>query len=266
MRLDHVAFYVEDIDKCAEFLVKHYNGKKSETTGNPVTGQTQCMVSFDKGMRIELMHKDDICKKTMTMHPGLGYHHCAISVGSDENYEKTIQGLTDDGYIFLTGPRVNSFGGKEGIVLGEGGNLTIQTSPGRDGDEYNFNHVGFFVEDNKEFAKFYFDYFGAEDTGCSKVNPRTGQDNYMVKFDNGSIELMTCPNMIPRPHNIYNRLGFAHVAIQTDSEEQYDAVITRFLNDRYQCLQGPRVDSKGNKQAILLCPGKIAIQLLCKKD
>ena len=266
MRLDHVAFYVEDIDKCADFFIKHYKAKRTKASGNGITSQSQCMIRFDKGAEIELMHKPEINEKTMTMHPGLGYHHCAINVGSDENYEKTLEGLMDDGYIFLTGPRVNSFGMKEGIVLGEGGNLTIQTAPAMDDDpDYFFNHVGFFVKDNKEVAKFFIDYFGGKDNGCSKVNRKTGQDNYMVGFENCDIELMTCPNMIPEPDNKYEKLGFAHVAIETDSEEQYDEVIARFLNNRYQALQGPRVDSMGCKQAILRCPGNIAVQLICKR-
>ena len=225
------------------------------------------MVSFDEGADIELMYKPSINEPTLQMHPGLGYHHTAISVGSDENYEKTIEGLMDDGYIFLTGPRVNSFGGKEGIVLGEGGNLTIQTSPGQPGHEGSFlNHVGFFVKDNKEEAKWWCEFLDGKDNGCSKINRKTGQDNYMIGYEQADVELMTCPNMIPEIDHRYEKLGFAHIAFTCDSEKQYDDMVANILNHRYQALQGPRVNSGGVKECIIKTPSNIAVQLICPKE
>lgn len=259
MKLVYTSFYVEDIDKSADWFVKFYRAEKSpvETCGEV----KKCVIKFDKGAEVHLYSDPAITEKTEQTHPGLGYHHVAINVGGDEIYEKLIKDLADAGYKFLTGPRINSFGGKEGIVIGEGGNLTIQTTPGRkdseDGKVYA-NHIGFFVDDNKEFAKFYVRYFNAADNGCSPVNPKTGQDNYMVGFENGvSVELMTCPDMLPEPEDRYKKLGYREMGVVCNSAAEYAEKLKMLQEDGYGFLTAPT-----EKNAVILTPGNIAINMI----
>lgn len=261
MKLVYVSFYVEDVDKAADWLVKFYKGEKSPVCNDD--GCEKCMVTFSNGAGIQLIRNPAITEKTVQRHPGLGYHHIAINVGSDARYEQLIKDLSDSGYSFLTGPRINSFGTKEGIVIGEGGNLTIQTAPSRgsragDGDPSVLNHVGFFVSDNKEFAKFFVRYLNASDDGCSPVNPKTGQDNYMVGFENGvSVELMTCPDMIPEPEDRYKKLGFRSLAIVCKNAAEFDEKTKALLQDGFDFLVRP-----AGGQAVVLAPGNIAVQLI----
>jgi len=81
----------------------------------------------------------------------------------------------------------------------------------------------------------------------------------MVGFENGvSVELMTCPNMIPEPEDRYKKLGFCNLGIVCGSAAEYNEKIKMLQQDGCEFLSAPT-----DKNAIVLTSGNIAVNLIC---
>ena len=57
MKIEHIAMYVNELEKARDFFVKYLGGKSNDGYHNPNTDFRSFFISFDDGARIELMNK-----------------------------------------------------------------------------------------------------------------------------------------------------------------------------------------------------------------
>ncbi len=121
MKIEHVAMYVNDLEKTREFFEKYFNGRSNTMYHNPKTDFRSYFISFEDGARLEIMNKpgmiDDPKALTRT-----GFIHLSISVGSKEAVDELTARLKQDGYEVLSGPRTTGDGYYESCVAGIEGN------------------------------------------------------------------------------------------------------------------------------------------------
>ena len=60
MRIEHVAMYVNDLEKTREFFVKYFNAKSNDGYHNIKTDFRSYFLSFDDGARLEIMNKPNM--------------------------------------------------------------------------------------------------------------------------------------------------------------------------------------------------------------
>ena len=121
MKIEHVAMYVEDLEKAREFFVKYLGGKSNSIYHNKKTDFRSYFISFEDGTRLEIMNKpqmEDAGKGISRT----GYIHLAFSVGSKEKVDELTEILKNDGYEVLSGPRTTGDGYYESCILGIEGN------------------------------------------------------------------------------------------------------------------------------------------------
>lgn len=127
MKIEHVAMYVNDLEKAKEFFTIYFKGEANDGYHNKKTGFQSYFLTFDDGCRIELMKKPvmDDPLKTLTR---TGLIHLAFSLGSKENVDQLTRQLKEDGYEVINGPRTTGDGYYESCIIGLEGNqieLTI---------------------------------------------------------------------------------------------------------------------------------------------
>ena len=122
MRIEHVALYVNDLEKAKEFFVNYLGGISNDGYRNLNTGFRSYFISFDDGSRLELMNKpvmtDADNKSSRT-----GYAHIAFSLGSKDAVDDLTGRLRADGYGVISGPRTTGDGYYESCVIAIEGNL-----------------------------------------------------------------------------------------------------------------------------------------------
>ena len=57
MQIEHVAMYVEDLEKTKDFFIKYFDAKAGERYYNQQTEFQSYFLSFDDGARLEIMQK-----------------------------------------------------------------------------------------------------------------------------------------------------------------------------------------------------------------
>lgn len=122
MRIEHVAMYVNDLERAKEFFCRYFDAKSNEGYHNPKTHFRSYFLTFDDGARLEIMHKPQI-KAAEKAPDRTGYIHLAFSVGSQENVDSLTALMKADGYEVLSGPRTTGDGYYESCVAGFEGNL-----------------------------------------------------------------------------------------------------------------------------------------------
>lgn len=124
MKIEHIAFWVEDLDKAKDFYLTYFDMIASERYHNPVKKFTSYFLSFKEGgARIELMHRPDIIATTGQRGLMTGITHLAISVGSKEQVDLLTERLRADGFTITGEPRTTGDGYYESVVLDTEGNL-----------------------------------------------------------------------------------------------------------------------------------------------
>lgn len=133
MKIEHVAIWVQDIDKVCEFYRKYFGGVVHPIYHNPVKQFTSRFVTFGDGARLEIMHRPDIDVGTNvwpvtspTFHvehsEHLGFAHLSFSVGSKEEVDRLTRQMSDDGIQMIGEPRTTGDGYYESVVLDPEGN------------------------------------------------------------------------------------------------------------------------------------------------
>lgn len=121
MRIEHIAMYVNDLEKAKDFFVKYFNATSNDGYHNKTTNFRSYFLSFDDGARLEIMNKpqmEDI-EKTLAY---TGYIHIAFSLGSRENVDELTEKMKQDGYNVISGPRTTGDGYYESCIIGIEGN------------------------------------------------------------------------------------------------------------------------------------------------
>ena len=116
MQIEHVAMYVEDLEKTKDFFIKYFGANAGERYYNPKTELQSYFLSFDDGARLEIMQKPRVSNVRKEL-ARTGYIHIAFSVGSREKVDELTRRLQEDGYIVVSGPRLTGDGYYESCVL-----------------------------------------------------------------------------------------------------------------------------------------------------
>lgn len=117
MHIEHIAMYVNDLEKAREFFVKYFNAKSNEGYHNTKTDFRSYFLSFDNGARLEIMNKPNMSddKKQLVK---TGYIHIAFSLGNKEAVNELTDRLISDGYSVVSGPRTTGDGYYESCIIG----------------------------------------------------------------------------------------------------------------------------------------------------
>lgn len=127
MKIEHVAMYVNDLEKARDFFIKYFNASTNDGYHNKTTNFRSYFLTFDDGARLELMYRSDM----QDIEKGIrrtGFVHIAFSVGSKEKVDELTQILKNDGYEILSGPRTTGDGYYESCIVGIEGNQIEITS------------------------------------------------------------------------------------------------------------------------------------------
>lgn len=123
MRIDHLAIWVDDIEKMRDFYLQYFDITSGEKYFNPLKNYTSYFLTFNEGdCRIELMHRPDIDNFTGKRAFNKGLAHFSISVGSKEKVNMLTERFSNDGYTIASEPRTTGDGYYESAVLDPEGN------------------------------------------------------------------------------------------------------------------------------------------------
>ena len=121
MRIEHIAMYVNDLEKTKEFFVKYFNAISNEGYHNKITDFRSYFLSFDDGVRLEIMNKPHMLDDEKGLNR-TGFIHIAFSLGSKEAVDILTERMKNDGYNVISGPRITGDGYYESCIIGIEGN------------------------------------------------------------------------------------------------------------------------------------------------
>ncbi len=125
MKIEHVAMYVNDLQKAKLFFEKYLSAKSNEGYHNVKTDFRSYFLSFDDGARLEIMNKPIMADLDKDLNR-TGFIHVAFSVGSKEKVDSLTSELKKDGYEVVSGPRTTGDGYYEScVVVFEGNQIEI---------------------------------------------------------------------------------------------------------------------------------------------
>lgn len=122
MRIDHIAIWVEDLEKMKEFYINYFSMKCGEIYINEKKQFSSYFLSFDNCSRIELMHRPDILKSSDSNSISIGLTHIAISLGSRKSVDLLTEIVRKDGWTISGEPRITGDGFYESVILDPEGN------------------------------------------------------------------------------------------------------------------------------------------------
>lgn len=125
MKIDHIAIWVDDIEKMRKFYLTYFDVTCNPLYYNPVRKYSSYFLTFDGGSsRIELMNQENnidecISKRGFTK----GWAHLALTVGSKDKVNLITERFRKDGYTIQSEPRTTGDGYYESAILDPEGNL-----------------------------------------------------------------------------------------------------------------------------------------------
>ena len=115
MKVDHIALYVNDLEKMKAFYEKYFHARANQMYHNPKTGLKTYFLTFDNGCRIEIMTKENLNEISKELN-NIGYIHLAIQVESREKVDELTKQLENDGYKIISMPRTSGDGYYESCI------------------------------------------------------------------------------------------------------------------------------------------------------
>ena len=122
MTVEHIAMYVNDLEKAKDFFLCFLGGTSNDGYHNPKTGFRSYFISFDGGARLELMSRPDMRDDEKSPYR-TGYAHVAFSLGSREQVDELTERIKAAGYEVMSGPRTTGDGYYESCIIAIEGNL-----------------------------------------------------------------------------------------------------------------------------------------------
>ena len=116
MKIEHIAMYVNDLERAKDFFVKYFNAKSNDGYHNKKTDFRSYFLTFDDGARLEIMNKPEMSDLSKDL-ARTGYVHIAFSVGSKEKVDALTAELKADGYEVISGPRTTGDGYYESCIV-----------------------------------------------------------------------------------------------------------------------------------------------------
>lgn len=121
MFIEHIAMYVNDLEKARDFFVKYFGAVSNEGYHNPRTNFRSYFLSFHHGARLEIMNKPQLSDAEKSLNQ-TGYIHIAFSLGSKEAVDALTERMKVDGWEVISGPRTTGDGYYESCIVGIEGN------------------------------------------------------------------------------------------------------------------------------------------------
>ncbi|MFT9078488.1 VOC family protein [Ethanoligenens sp.] len=121
MKIEHVAMYVNDLQRVKIFFEQYFGAKSNTEYHNQNTGFKSYFLTFDDGTRLEIMKKPQMEDREKKL-ARTGYIHIAFSVGNKEKVNALTAKLKLDGYDVISGPRTTGDGYYESCIVGIEGN------------------------------------------------------------------------------------------------------------------------------------------------
>lgn len=121
MRIDHVALYVNDLEKNKNFFINYLDVKSNDEYHNVNTDFRSYFLSFDDGARLEIMNKPRMADSPKEV-ARTGYLRIAFSIGSKGKVDSLTAQLKVDGYEVISGPRTTGDGYYESCIVAIEGN------------------------------------------------------------------------------------------------------------------------------------------------
>ncbi|MDQ0780257.1 VOC family protein [Chryseobacterium sp. W4I1] len=124
MKIEHIAFWVKDLEKMKEFYQKYFGAVSNEKYHNPLKHFQSYFLSFDNGCRLEIMTKPDIKESGNTYDSQrYGIIHLAFSTESKEKVDRLTETLRKEGYTIAAEPRTTGDGYYESVILDPENNI-----------------------------------------------------------------------------------------------------------------------------------------------
>jgi lactoylglutathione lyase len=123
MRIEHIAIWTSDLNRCKNFYVSYFGAIAAPNYVNPAKGFESCFLSFTDGARLEAMTTTTL--PLVEIPPAaqrLGLTHLAISVGSERLVDELTTRLRNDGFTIADGPRRTGDGYYESVIIDPDGN------------------------------------------------------------------------------------------------------------------------------------------------
>lgn len=118
MKIEHIAFWVNDLETMKNFYKKYFNASGNDRYHNPDKNFTSYFLAFDSGCRLELMNKPDITLNDNDYNvQKIGITHLAFSTGSKKRVDELTETLRNDGFKVVGEPRTTGDGYYESVVL-----------------------------------------------------------------------------------------------------------------------------------------------------
>jgi len=121
-KIQHVALWVEDLEKTRIFYEKYFSARSGEKYINPIKKFSSYILTFKDGGALEIMNRPDIRKlkdKTAEYH---AWAHISIGVGDKKRVLTLTESLRNDGYKIIGEPRTTGDGFFESVALDPEGN------------------------------------------------------------------------------------------------------------------------------------------------
>lgn len=118
MKIEHLAIWVQDLEKMKTFYSQYFEGRAGEKYHNEKKNFSSYFLSFKEGCRLELMHKPEVPANANDLSKEyIGIIHFAVSVGSKEKVDELTESLRTDGYKVVGETRWTGDGYYESVVL-----------------------------------------------------------------------------------------------------------------------------------------------------
>lgn len=121
MKLEHVALYVNDLEKAKNFFTTYFHATADNCYHNISTNFRSYFLTFDNDTRLEIMSHPQTFNTEKPLRR-TGYVHIAFQLGSKEAVNELTQKLQIDGYAVISGPRTTGDGYYESCILDFEGN------------------------------------------------------------------------------------------------------------------------------------------------
>ena len=123
MKIEHVAIWVDDIERMRRFYLTYFDVVCGEKYVNSTKKYTSYFLSFSDGnARIELMNRPDIADLSSARGLTKGWAHLSITIGTKEAVGTLTERLRTDGYTIIGEPRTSGDGYYESVVADPEGN------------------------------------------------------------------------------------------------------------------------------------------------
>ncbi len=126
IRIEHVAIWVRDIDRVAQFYARYFGARVGDLYRNERKGFESRFLEFASGARLEIMRRVDVIEGFAAER--LGFTHIAITVGSEAGVDAFAARIAADGMNVAGAPRRTGDGYYECVVLDPEGNRVEVTA------------------------------------------------------------------------------------------------------------------------------------------